>query len=100
MGITAESKSSNAIWGGDMRRSQIALFADDESMKERVLIGREEAADLLNLSVNGLIGRTREKSYRPRPVRLGRRVLYDRDEVLEVKRVMEWLRGGDQPKDA
>lgn len=67
-------------------------------MKERVLIGREEAAELLNLSVNGLIGRTREKNYRPRPVRQGRRVLYDLDEVMEVKRVMDWLRGRDLPR--
>lgn len=82
-----------------MRHLQIALFADDEAMKERVLIGREEAAELLNLSVNGLIGRTREKTYRPRPVRQGRRILYDLDEVMEVKRVTEWLRGRDAPKE-
>ncbi|KAF7958225.1 hypothetical protein AWV80_01250 [Cupriavidus sp. UYMU48A] len=79
------------------RHLQLALFAD-EAMKERVLIGREEAAELLNLSVNGLIGRTREKNYRPRPVRQGRRVLYDLDEVMEVKRVMDWLRGRDLPR--
>lgn len=79
---------------------QAPLFPDEEAMKERVLIGREEAAELLNLSVNGLIGRTREKNYRPRPVRQGRRVLYDLDEVMEVKRVMDWLRGRDQPKGA
>ncbi|NOV24174.1 hypothetical protein E5S69_11690 [Cupriavidus necator] len=79
------------------RHLQIALFSD-EAMKERVLIGREEAAELLNLSVNGLIGRTREKNYRPRPVRQGRRVLYDLEEVMEVKRVMDWLRGRDLPR--
>lgn len=70
---------------------QLALFCD--AMDKRVLIGREEAADLLNLSVNGLIGRTRVKNYRPRPIRQGRRVLYDLAEVMEVKRVMDWLRG-------
>lgn len=79
------------------RHLQLALFAD-EAMKERVLIGREEAADLLNLSVNGLIGRTREKNYRPRPIRQGRRVLYDLEEVMEVRKVMDWLRGRDLPR--
>ena len=72
---------------------QYELFCD---MDKRVLIGREEAAELLNLSVNGLIGRTRMKNYRPRPIRQGRRVLYDLSEVLEVKRVMEWLRGREK----
>ncbi|SAL59544.1 hypothetical protein AWB71_03296 [Caballeronia peredens] len=70
---------------------QLALFS--EIVDDRVLIGREEAAELLNLSVNGLISRTRVKTYRPRPIRQGRRVLYDLTEVLEVKRVMQWLRG-------
>lgn len=70
---------------------QLALFS--ELVDKRVLIGREQAAELLNLSVNGLIGRTRMKNYRPRPIRQGRRVLYDLDEVMEVKRVMDWLRG-------
>ncbi|MFJ1253351.1 hypothetical protein [Cupriavidus sp. CuC1] len=65
-----------------------------------MLISRQEAADLLNLSINGLIGRTREKTYRPRPVRQGRRILYDLDEVMEVKRVMEWLRGRDLPRES
>ena len=73
---------------------QLALFS--ELVDERVLVGREEAAELLNLSVNGLIGRTRMKNYRPRPIRQGRRVLYDLSEVLEVKRVMEWLRGREK----
>ncbi|CAB3644141.1 hypothetical protein [Trinickia soli] len=73
---------------------QLALFS--ELVDKRVLIGREQAAELLNLSVNGLIGRTRMKNYRPRPIRQGRRVLYDLDEVMEVKRVMEWLRGREK----
>lgn len=103
------SSSSGRTWSGLLsgglpvdvrlttRHLQLALFAD-EAMKERVLVGREEAAELLNLSVNGLIGRTREKNYRPRPVRQGRRVLYDLEEVMEVKRVMDWLRGRDLPR--
>lgn len=82
-----------------IRHRQIGLFTEDEAMAERTLIGREEAAELLNLSVNGLIGRTREKNYRPRPVHLGRRVLYDLEEVMEVKRVMDWLRGRDLPRE-
>ncbi|HVW50822.1 MAG TPA: hypothetical protein VHC91_10575 [Trinickia sp.] len=65
-------------------------------MGDRVLIRREQAAELLNLSVNGLIGRTRQKGYRPRPIRQGRRVLYDLDEVMEVKRAIDWLCGRDE----
>jgi hypothetical protein len=64
-------------------------------MRERVLIGREEAAELLSLSLPGFIGRSR-KGWRPSPIRQGRRVLYDLDEVLEVKRAMDWLCGRDK----
>ena len=59
-------------------------------MGERVLIGREEAAALLNLSVPGLIGQNR-KGWRPFPIRQGRRMVYDLTDVLEVKRALDWL---------
>lgn len=109
--LLSSTSSSGRIWSGLLsadslagdlqvttRHLQLALFTGDDAMTERTLIGREEAAELLNLSVNGLIGRTREKNYRPRPVRQGRRVLYDLEEVMEVKRVMDWLRGRDLPR--
>ncbi|QLB63471.1 hypothetical protein [Paraburkholderia caribensis] len=59
-------------------------------MGERVLIGREAAAAILNLSVPGLIGQGR-KGWRPFPIRQGHRVVYDLADVLEVKGALDWL---------
>lgn len=58
---------------------------------EPELIGTVEAAELLNISPEGLVKRTRVKGMRPIPFRVGHRWLYDAAEVLAVKRAMDWL---------